>query len=262
MAVSGTINAISATGRALKLLQRYSIESPRDVTLEDLAMAENLFVVIDRLDGASGRLVRSGEHGVIRVSDTIHAGGPRRFVIAHEMGHWFLHENISQAFVCTEGDLHDYRSSPLETEANLFAAELLMPRYMISDGIKRGEPRLALIQTLAYEFNVSLSAAAMRYVELTRHACLVVFSDRSGVRWWRAHSKSWAYLQAKQPISSMSAAKQCFDGESTEEMQEVPGYAWFDHYDHGRRVGEVQEAAMLLGNTGLVLSLLWLSDLG
>lgn len=245
MVTSATINAVSATGRAVRLLQRYGIEHPRTVTLEDLAMAENLLVVIDRLDGASGRLVRDGDSGVIRVSDQLRGDGPRRFVIAHELGHWYLHQNVSQAFVCTESDLHDYRSSAFETEANLFAAELLMPRYLVPESIKRDAPRLGLIQKLADEFNVSLSAAAMRYVELTHHVCLIAFSDRSGVRWWRAHSKSWIYLAAKQAISPTSVAARCFAGESTEEPDEVPGYAWFDHYDHGRRVGEVREAVRL-----------------
>jgi Zn-dependent peptidase ImmA (M78 family) len=262
MPPSATINAISATGRALKLLQRYGIESPGEVSLEDLAMAENLLVVVDRLDGASGRLVRDGDNGVIRVSDALHGQGPRRFVIAHELGHWFLHQNVSQAFVCTDMDLHDYRSNPFETEANLFAAELLMPRYMIPGHVKIDEPQLGLIRSLAENFNVSISAAAMRYVELTKHTCLVVFSDSTGVRWWRAHDKSWIYLTAKQDISPISATAQCLKGESTETMQVVSGYAWFDHYDHGRRVGEVRESAMMLGRTGLVLSLLWLPDAG
>lgn len=51
----------------------------------------------------------------------------QRFTIAHELGHFFLHlEKVgSQTIICSKGE-----SNPLETEANNFAAELLMPREM------------------------------------------------------------------------------------------------------------------------------------
>jgi Zn-dependent peptidase ImmA (M78 family) len=58
----------------------------------------------------------------------------RRFTLAHELGHWFLHPGLTyhRALPMSGGERLDRRHPLVEREANLFAAELLMPRRQVS----------------------------------------------------------------------------------------------------------------------------------
>ena len=100
----------------------------------------------------------------------------RRFTIAHEIGHYCKHlsENKKQ-FIDTQKSMS--RSSSywdlIESEANSFAAQLLMPKdLIISEGIKTieaykkefltdGIPVQEFIERMARKFNVS--SPAMEY---------------------------------------------------------------------------------------------------
>ncbi len=53
-----------------------------------------------------------------------------RFTIAHELGHYFLHNEISAFSRCSEGDIIPSYRDP-EWQANTFAASLLMPKDLI-----------------------------------------------------------------------------------------------------------------------------------
>lgn len=88
----------------------------------------------------------------------------RRFTIAHEIGHFLLHREKITGDGITDSVL--YRSNlsdSIEREANLFAADLLMPQPKISEAVKgldykNGEG----IPELAEKFNVSLAAIRAR----------------------------------------------------------------------------------------------------
>lgn len=55
----------------------------------------------------------------------------QNFTIAHELGHWFLHRNrVNEYQVLTRRPINGEKS-PLEKEANLFAASLLVPGDML-----------------------------------------------------------------------------------------------------------------------------------
>ena len=99
----------------------------------------------------------------------------QRFTIAHEIGHYILH----QAYMNDNEPLY-YQNLPknehrkLETQANMFAARLLMPatayRPFYDYHLRRGEaPRFTLPPIMAEAFNVSIEAAwnrskALKYV--------------------------------------------------------------------------------------------------
>src|SRR5262245_59118721 len=113
--------------RAAKLWARYGFATPDDLVLEDLAFALGVVVLEGRLDSADARLIRRGQKGLIRVKEDIPEPGRKRFAVAHEIGHWELHQAVSQVLSCTSEDMvAQYKASPPEIEANYFAAELLM----------------------------------------------------------------------------------------------------------------------------------------
>lgn len=81
----------------------------------------------------------------------------QRFTLAHELGHLLLHP------LGVEFRDASFAGSPRETEANKFAAALLMPLWMVE---RFARPRAGTPQALAGIFDVSQHAMSVRYAEL------------------------------------------------------------------------------------------------
>jgi Zn-dependent peptidase ImmA (M78 family) len=120
--MSREIRKIRAEGTAFRITQDYCLDAPGPVPVEDIAMDRGVLCLEAKLNGCLARLVRKGQHGIIRTDVKIREEGRKRFAIAHELGHWFLHEAESQFFICTAEQMRDYKGSPMEVEANLFAS--------------------------------------------------------------------------------------------------------------------------------------------
>ncbi len=96
----------------------------------------------------------------------------KRFTIAHELGHHFLHLLEDGEFVDGEANLfrqdvpqEEGKLSPdrrREIQANMFAAALLMPEEEVRQGWKRHQS----IEVLARKFNVSETAMYYRVNQL------------------------------------------------------------------------------------------------
>jgi Zn-dependent peptidase ImmA (M78 family) len=111
----------------------------------------------------SGMLVVKNGVGLI-VANENHPAVRQRFTVAHELGHFLMHWKPGQ-----EAFFRDERSSqgtsPLETQANAFAAALLMPEVELRKLV--GERRISpldneLIDGLAQTFDVSAHAMSIR----------------------------------------------------------------------------------------------------
>jgi len=140
---------------ARDLLDKHWILLP-PVPVEDLA--DQLGCKIRLLDAAteknwSGALVlQPTPYIFLRESDNrVH----RRFTIAHELGHLVLNHSTPEG-VFRE---RTYKENPQEIEANAFAAELLMPTWMLMHQIRRVGLH---IEDLAVLFDVSLQAMKYR----------------------------------------------------------------------------------------------------
>ena len=116
---------------------------PPPVDVEGVANSLGLTVHYAWLDdGISGELVRlpSGDYQI-----NVHADDPstrQRFTIANEIGYYVYHRDLSdkgiddnRAYRSTgEGRFHNRNIGPAqETQANRFAATLLMPNNMVAD---------------------------------------------------------------------------------------------------------------------------------
>lgn len=247
---------------ASRIWNLYGFKAPEEMVLEDLAMAMNIFVVDARLDSAAARLVRKGDYGLIRVSDQLRYSGQRRFAIAHEIGHFQLHKKVSQLLACTEVDMQaSYRSSPYEIEASIFAGALLMPTEVFRVRVGRQVPRAKVIKDLAQQFDTSLTATALRYVETSKDYVAFVVSEKGKIRWWRA-SESFGnhdlWLESKNDVPSYSAAAAYFrDGAVSDGPQEVDFNDWFGEMP-GIHAEYVYEQAIPLSQFKQVISMIWL----
>jgi Zn-dependent peptidase ImmA (M78 family) len=252
-------NLIRAQGCAFKLNRRFGISQPGQLPLEDLAMALGVLVTFGRLQGASARLLRKGNKGIVRVNEQITLEGARRFAIAHELGHWEQHKETSQLFLCTDADMRDYSRSVLETEANHFAAEFLMPAVLFREICANVDPSLELAKSLAANFVTSVTAAAIRLVQETSRKCILVYSENGFVRWWkRQDEQTNLWLEKDQRIHPDSMAFECFKNLSVpNQMVSVPVDAWFSHLPF-RLDAEVREQSIKLGRFPGILTLLWI----
>ena len=86
--------------------------------------------------------------------------GRRRFTLAHEVGHWVCQvlEGKTAPVYCRPVDVTEAADRALEREANVFAAELLMPEELVAQEF----PRVATMAELADWFGVSAEAMSWR----------------------------------------------------------------------------------------------------
>ena len=158
----------------LDVLRSYSRTAPIDV----LAVAAEMRIPVlfeDLSDDVSGAIRQSkgAPNGYEIVVNSRHAETRQRFTIAHEIGHFIYHRDL---LGLGAGDDRAYRAVPgtgfpndhitprEERQANIFAANLLMPRALVEEFEARGIKSTAL---LAQIFKVSEEAMRIR---LGRHA--------------------------------------------------------------------------------------------
>lgn len=219
-----------AIGEADRLWEIFGFSGPRDLVLEDLALARGVVVTEGPLDKMEARLVRQGTRGLMRVKSDIPEIGRKRFAVAHELGHWELHQGISQIFACTEDDMvASYRTSVPEAEANYFASGLLMPTKLFSERTGGTSLSVAVISDLANHFGASFTAAAMRYVDANSEACALVVSSAGRIKWWRG-SKDFEdqfWISGGSVLSSSTVSGSVFKGgRRPVGPEKVDIYAW------------------------------------
>jgi Zn-dependent peptidase ImmA (M78 family) len=128
---------------------------------------EKTFPVGIKIDGLCLDLKRAGTRPRIWInrSSSYHR---KRFTIAHEIGHvtipWHLGNIVDDLDADTQGHNSAYRQ--VESEANRFAAELLMPRQWAETICSRVEHMRGAMLTVAQVADVSLHAAALRVLQL------------------------------------------------------------------------------------------------
>jgi Zn-dependent peptidase ImmA (M78 family) len=156
---------------ALSLIREAKV-SKAPVPVWEIARARGARIVPDSLDGdLSGFLYRDSSQTVIGVN-TQHAPVRQNFTVAHELAHLILHDqeqlHVDRAFPTVR--LRDDKSSQgiddAEKEANLFAAELLMPEQFLKKDLA-GRSTLDLydenyIPQLAQTYGVSVQAFIFR----------------------------------------------------------------------------------------------------
>ncbi len=159
-----------------RLLTENEIARP-PVPVERIARARGALVRKEGVDDhVSGFLYRNPEtkRAVIGANRLQHPNR-QRFTVAHELGHLLLHSghdvHVDKSFPVKRRDERSTKGVDLdEMEANLFAAELLMPVQFLQEDLKRlGELDLLhdeKVAKLARLYQVSNQAMAVRLSHL------------------------------------------------------------------------------------------------
>lgn len=147
--------------------------SEAPVPVEAMARAQGCRVVSTNLRDISGILVRSDEGATIGVNAR-HAQTRRRFTVAHELGHFLLHQGQEIRYdhdfkVSLRSEESSEGTNLEEIEANFFAASLLMPDRMLSSDPRTAFMHLdddAVVEALAKSYKVSRQAMSLRLARL------------------------------------------------------------------------------------------------
>jgi Zn-dependent peptidase ImmA (M78 family) len=161
-----------AKAAARKILDRFGPKIPVDIDAIVKAHGIEVFLDNEMATSVSGILmIKEGQVGAM--ANMSHPEVRIRFTLAHELGHYLLHRRKQDVFVDEFAVM--YRSSspggidPLEVEANVFAAELLMPEGDVRAALK-ADPLIAesddAIRKLARRYKVSPSAMKYRLRQL------------------------------------------------------------------------------------------------
>jgi len=87
----------------------------------------------DEIRDISGFIVFDTREIYVNLTDILHR---RRFTVAHELGHWLLHETYlrenPELGIFVRSPLGRKDDNPLEQEANCFAANVLAPKRILA----------------------------------------------------------------------------------------------------------------------------------
>lgn len=264
--------------KANALIEELGIDDPSILIqhLDDICMARGVYVRQGHLDGAEARLTvgsTDGElKGVILVNPNDSYETRTRFSIAHELGHFELHKDISSSISCNERALNDWFGKQAhqrrEIEANEFASELLLPEIFVDAEINGDEkPSLNLVEKLASKYQASFFASARRFIDLTEEACALVFFNKGQILY---HFRSNLFQQqgywiAPGPLEPASMAYDAAkEGKNGTYMSTVDAGTWIDTSDkkdwQRRKIeeAEILEQALYFPRLDMGVSLLWI----
>ncbi len=216
------------------ILRGLAIFSPEEIDLEEIAFCQGAKVKYRELDGCEAYILADATLGRAIISIDERANPLRqRFSLAHEIGHWERHRG--QLLVCSKEDIGGSGSRKngvsREKAANQFAAELLMPEFMLKP-ILRDYRRFNMhaVRQLASTFNTSKTAMAYRLVEMEKEPCILAAYSKSGYV-WHISSKSighqWWPRRFLDPQSN--AYSILFNGSRDDAtMSDLDADTWFD----------------------------------
>lgn len=200
--VTVDLMALHEIGNPERLAQKIHEDNPAlalPVPVDDVARAVGIAeIVADDSDSFEGVLVTNAEKSVGTIAYRASSAAERvRFTIGHEVGHFLIPTHTGK-IQCTPGHMLAFegraKAKDRESEANRFAAELLMPRRRFGVELDAfGELDLRHAVALGSRYGVSLEAALLRIVELTAHECAIVFS-RSGVVRYVRRTRGFPWL--------------------------------------------------------------------
>lgn len=209
-------------------------------------------IVGDDLPGFEGALYgteRSGrQEWALIYNSSIPVPGRIRFTIAHELGHYILHRQMTDAFECSQNDMLHWESieRKIESEADIFASTLLMPADDYRRQIGNHVVDLEVLDHCAKRYGVSLTAAVLKWIEFTPQRAVLVVSRDGFIRWARSSQsalKSGSFFRTRDQVIELPAGSLAIcDEVITPERQgsEVNARVWFPKEPQGMSLREMK----------------------
>lgn len=174
-----TVSGSQFPVRAGDLAMEWSRQVARDEPI-----AEVRAEALDRFEGGLFWLKNRGVW-VVLYRPHEHSPGRSNFTIGHEFGHYVLHRKRQLAFECSQDDTLG-AGAKMEREADEFASFLLMPINDFRQQVTAHRMTLELMGHCADRYQVSLTAATLKWLSFTEQSAILVTAREGMVLWWRA----------------------------------------------------------------------------
>lgn len=220
----------------------------------------------DVLDGFEGMLAanKARSKWLILYNSAVRSEGRKRFTIAHEFGHYILHRHQQDRFECGDDDIEtgDGNDRDIETEADLFASTLLMPLDDFRRQVDGHPVSFDLLGHCADRYGVSLTAAALRWIEIADKRAVVVASRDDHMLWAKSNDaafKSGAFFATRKrtiavPGDALAHSDNC---STTSQSQSIRAKVWFPREPS---YVELKEMSKVAGSYDYTLTLLLMPE--
>ncbi len=249
---------------ALKVLYESGISDPIEIALPDLILGRGAFYFEQPLKGKEGEIISYKDKSIITINSEIKYEPKKRYISAHELGHFEMHRNLTPAFFDTEAELINwYQQGIHEKEANEFAAELLMPSELFYAESEKKKLNPKLIEDLAEYFQVSKTAALLRYVTRGHYPVMVVCCQNNKMKWFKGSHDFRHYLKFEKdnPPHPGTVAHEIFNTgiayRKDELQQKITKFDWFEPRSKYDLDSPFFEYCLFLEAYNFCLSLIW-----
>lgn len=159
----------------------------RDIALEysrrfDDPVLKIVEAEVATFEGALFPLRKKGGWAIL-YNPAIASQGRINYTLGHEWGHYLCHRaGASEGFECGVSDVIG-ATRRQEREADLFASYLLMPLDDFRTQVGRQNMTLDLLRHCADRYEVSFTAAALKWLESTSKSAAVVLATNGFINW-------------------------------------------------------------------------------
>lgn len=196
---------------------------------------------------------------LISVNSRIIEQTRKNFTCAHEFGHYCMDSGEQSKFTCTRENIESFKKKtpPIELRANQFAAAFLMPKFLFKPLVDKGEPDWDHIKELSGLSETSLVATALRFMDLTEQACILIVSRNCAISWFHPSTKFRAFVDMdSRSLSTATIAHSAFRGAAPPNGFEI---VKADNWISGHKVNaqtEILEWSLPINSYGEVLTIL------
>lgn len=209
---------------------------------------------VPSFEGALFPLQKLGGWAIL-YNPTIKSEGRINYTQAHELGHYFAHRARAPAgFQCGQSDVLGNAARAAykvqEREADEFASYLLMPLDDFRQQAASAPMSLDLLEHLADRYQVSFTAAALKWLESTELCAAVVVATNGFIKWCsRSHAamKTGVFYASGTELPAASIAALGEHAQRNEGTTLAPGI-WSDR--------PVREIAIFADHYEMTISLL------
>lgn len=171
MRKNNQLHSLEIESKAAKFRQENGFGETDPIYLKSLLLKKNIITIFKPLSGQlAGMAVKASEDALFMLINNKHVLGKQHFTIAHELYHLCIQNSfISQK--CLTG-LFEKQSDIEEKNADMFAANLLMPKFGVielipeSERINKNTVSEETLYKIQHYYSVSFSAVIYRLVQL------------------------------------------------------------------------------------------------
>lgn len=249
---------------AKRVLDECGLDDPTILSLPDIILGRGAYYEEKSLRGKEGEIVSVADSSIVTVNSEILFEPKKRFVAAHELGHYEMHKGLANVTFDTEEELINwYKAGTQETEANEFAAEFLMPSELFYKECrdKRFGPRV--VEHLAARFQVSKTAVILKFVKRGNHPVCVVYCKNNRMKWWKTSPDFRHFLEFSYdtPPPTGSVAYEVFTKgkiyKDDEKQQQIWKSDWFKMKSEEYKDPIFYEYCLHVKSFGYTISIIW-----